>query len=236
MKFTKVFLFSAGLFALSAANATPIQLNTGVTAGGSTLTAGSIDPFWTISTDGINFAAAKVAYPGAYPNYGSGQTCCGMETVSTDAAWVTTPSVVATSPTTGWSTGNTVYARNLFDLTGYDLNTVSLSGKWRVADADYGIYINGNLVAGTNTHNYAFLADQAFSVAAASGFFVAGINMVELRGQSVNDVWDGFWLAGTVQGQAASVPSSSVPEPGALALLGLGLAGMVGIRRRNENL
>lgn len=232
MKANKIFSLLIGLSAISGAYAAPIQLNTGVAVGGTTLSAGSIDPFWTISTDGVNFVAAKVAYPGAYPDFNSGQTCCGMETVSAGAAWITTPSVVATSPTTGWGISNTVYARKLFDLSGYDLSTVSLSGKWRVADTDYGIYVNGNLISGTNTHVFAFAQDQAFSLSTGSGFFVGGINAIELRGQSVNNVWDAFWLAGTVQGQNNT--PTSVPEPATLTLLGLGLAGMVGMRRRRS--
>ncbi|MBI5659749.1 MAG: FxDxF family PEP-CTERM protein [Nitrosomonadales bacterium] len=226
-------LVLAGASATPLANAASIQINTGVSAGGTTLAAGSIDPFWSISTDGINFSAAKVAYPGAYPNFNSGQTCCGMDSVSADAAWITTPSVVSTSPTTGWGISNTVYARKLFDLSGYDLGTVSLSGSWRVADTDYGIYINGNLVSGTNNHAYAFAQDQAFSLSAGSGYFVAGNNTIELRGQSVNNVWDGFWLAGTVGGQAAPITAVPEPETYAMLLAGLGLLGFT-VRRRKD--
>lgn len=204
-----------------------LDLHSGTAANGGVLAAGSIDPFWTISTDGVHFSSAKVAFPGAYPDYSSGQTCCGMETVDGTAAWITTPSVVSTSPTTGWGVYNTVYARRTMDLTGYDLDTVSLTGKWRVADVAYGIYVNGHLVSGTNTHGYAFSADLPFSVAAGSGFFTSGLNTIELRGQSVNNVWDAFWISTTVTGNVAAVPE---PETYALMLAGLGLVGFASRR------
>ena len=207
-----------------------LDLHSGTAANGNVLAAGSIDPFWTISTDGVHFSSAKVAFPGAYPNYGSGQICCGMETVDGSAAWISTPSVVGTSPTTGWGAYNTVYARRTIDLTGYDLDTVSLTGKWRVADVAYGIYVNGHLVSGTDTHGYAFSADLPFSVAAGSGFFSSGLNTIELRGQSVNNVWDAFWISTTVTGNVAAVPE---PETYALMLAGLGLVGFAAARRKS---
>ncbi len=221
-------LLAGGLAAAGLAHAGP-NLNTGLATGGSVLAAGSIDPYWTISTDGSHFTAARVAYPGAYPDYGSGQICCGMESVDGSAAWITTPSVVATSPTTGWGTFRNVFARRAFDLSGYDLASVGFSGRWRVADLAFGIYVNGHLVAGTNTGSYAFGGDQAFSVAAGSGVFLPGMNVVELRGQSVNDVWDAFYLTGAVSGTLAPVPE---PETYALMLAGLGLLGTVARRRR----
>ncbi len=205
-----------------------VDLHSGIDSLGNVLAAGSIDPFWTISTDGVNFSSARVAYPGAYPDYGSGQICCGMETVDGTAAWITTPGVVATNPTTGWGYGM-VYARRGIDLTGYDLDSVSLNGRWRVADVTYGVYVNGNLIPGTNWQQYAFSSDFSFNLAAGSGFFVNDVNTIELRGQSVNNVWDGFWVSTTMAGNVT--PPVPEPETYALMLAGLGLVGFV-VRRR----
>lgn len=198
-----------------------LALNSGVSSSGTTLAAGSIDPFWTISTDGMNFSAARVAYPGS--NMVSGQICCGMESVNNNAAWISTPSVTATNPTTGWGVNNTVYARRTFDLTGHDLATVALSGAFRVADVARGVYINGTLIAGTSGNSYSFAADNPFSIAAGSGLFLQGLNTLELRGLSVNNGWDAFWLNSTLTSQPAPVPL-----PGGLGLLlsGLGLLGL----------
>lgn len=219
---SSLILASGALFA-GAASAS-LVLNTGVAADGSVLSAGSIDPLWTISTDGVQFSAARVAYPGSYPDMAGGQTCCGMETVAGVAAWITTPSVVATSPTTGWGVNNMVYARRSFDLSGYDLSTVTLNGRLRVADSSHGIYINGSLVPGTGYAGYTFTTDHFFSLAAGSGLFQSGANLIEMRGDSVNDVWDAFWLDAQVIGRA-----SSVPEPTTLVLLLAGLA-LCGVR------
>ncbi|MFH1815615.1 MAG: PEPxxWA-CTERM sorting domain-containing protein [Pseudomonadota bacterium] len=204
-----------------------LDLHSGIDANGTVLAAGALDPFWMISTDGASFASARVAYPGAYPDYNSGQICCGMETVDGTAAWITTPGVVATSPTTGWGISNMVYARRAVDLTGYDLETVSFSGRWRVADVTYGVYVNGQLIPGTNYQQYAFSSDLSFNLAAGGGLFVDGINTIELRGQSVNNVWDAFWISTTMTGDVTAVPE---PETWALMLTGLALVGF-GSRR-----
>lgn len=207
-----------------------IDLNTGTAADGTVLAAGSLDPFWTISTNGADFFAARVAYPGAYPDMNSGQTCCGMDTVPGTAAWVTMPGVVATSPVTGWGVNTMVYLRRTFDLSGYDTDTVALTGKFRVADAGRGIYINGNLISGTDYGGgFTFSSDLSFSFDAGSGLFIDGINTIEMRGTSVNDVWDAFWLQTNVTGEMAPVP-----EPGTWALLGAGL-GLLALRKRGKD-
>ncbi len=219
-------LMICGLLLAGSTQAAVVSVRTGVDNLGAVLAAGSIDPNWTISTNGSDFSSARVAYPGSYPNYNSGQICCGMETISADAAWITTPSVLPTSPTTGWGISNTVYARTEFDLSDFDLSSVSLNGLWRVADVATGIYLNGNLLAGTATYGYAFSSSLPFSVAAGSSFFVSGINRLELRGYSVNNVWDGFWVAADVKGDLAPVP-----VPGAFGLMLGGLLMLVKLKR-----
>jgi hypothetical protein len=140
-----------------------------------------------------------------------------METVGAQARWISDQSISSSSTSTGWGVGPTAVARRSFDLTGFDLSTVSLSGLWRVADNRLGVYVNGNLLAGTNTGGFGFSSDQALS--AGSALFVAGLNTIELRGSSVNSVYDGFWLDATVEGQHLAVP-----EPASFLLLGAGLA------------
>ncbi len=206
-----------------------LDLHSGTDALGAVLAAGTLDPFWRISTDGVSFSSARVAYPGSYPDYNSGQTCCGMETVDGTAAWITTPSVVATSPTTGWGSYNTVYARRTIDLAGFDPASVSLIGRLRVADVVTGLYVNGNLVPSVFYGGYAFSSDLGFSLAAGSGFFTGGLNTIEMRGHSVNNVWDAFWISTTVTGTVTAVPE---PQTWALLLAGLGWTGVAARRKR----
>jgi hypothetical protein len=151
-----------------------------------------------------------------------------MDTVSNTAAWISDPSVTKGSPGTGWGIGLIAVASRTFDLTGFDLDTVSINGTWRVADRRQGIFINGNLLAGTNDNANGWDNDQVF--ASALPFFVAGVNTIELKGTSVNSSWDAFWLDATVEGE---LHPTTVPEPGTISMIGLGVAGMiVHVRRR----
>ena len=65
---------------------------------------------------------------------------------------------------------------------------------------------------------------------AASGLFNAGLNVIQLRGNSVNSSWDGFWLDVTLDGRNSG--GGSVPEPTSIVLLGSALLGVVARRAR----
>ena len=207
------------LVAPVAAHADTISLKTGVDAGGNPLGTDQIDPFWDISVKGGAFVDAKTAAPG------HAIICCEMEERS---IWISDPTIASASTATNWGVGQVAIVRRTFDLTGFILPTVSLAGAWRVADNRLGVFLNDNLLAGTNTGGFGFQDDQVLALAANSGFFVAGVNTLELRGSSVNSGWDGFWADVTIDGRIAD----DVPEPASLALLGVGLAVVALAQRR----
>jgi hypothetical protein len=224
MKLSKnlaVALSLAGSLLVSArADAASIVLRTGVDAALTVLGENATDPFWNISVQSLAATDAEVV--------NAEVICCSMDTVSNTAAWISDPSVTKGSPGTGWGIGLIAVASRTFDLTGFDLDTVSINGTWRVADRRQGIFINGNLLAGTNDNANGWDNDQVF--ASALPFFVAGVNTIELKGTSVNSSWDAFWLDATVEGE---LHPTTVPEPGTISMIGLGVAGMiVHVRRR----
>lgn len=204
-------------FLIFGTNATAglISLQTGVDSG-ATLAAGATDSDWQINT-GNGYVDSVVAYPA--------QICCNMDLI-TSGAWVTDPSVTANSNSTGWGIGNLVSLHTTFDLSGMDSDTAILSGLWRVADYSRGVYLNGALIAGTDLGNTpTWGSDQTFGN--VNSGFNSGINTLEIVGASGNSRWDGFWFNGSV-----AADNVSVPEPGSLALLGLGLAALCFSRRK----
>ena len=213
----------AAALALGALTATAdIVVRTGVDGANAVMGAGSIDANWAISTDGGTiFNQAKVLYPA--------QICCSMDTVANTAAWISDPSIVDGDPATAWGVSNTVFLRHSFDLTSYDLSTVAFAGIWRVADNSLGIYLNGDLIGGT-TINSTWFADQAVSVTMGSLSFLQGLNVLEVRANSINSVWDGLWMDGMVTGSI----NGTVSGPASLGLVLLGLS-LVAAQRRRRN-
>ena len=199
-----------------------INVNTGTNAGGALLADLALDPYWTISLNGgSTFTAAKAASstnPIIYPGM------CNTNCVN--ANWVLVPSINGTNTNTAWGVRNAVNARRTFDLTGYNLATVSLNGFFRIADNSFGAFLNGVYIPGSiiGTDTWGF--DNALT---ANAGFVNGINTLELRGESYNSNWDGFYVEAVVQGV-----NNVVPEPSTYALMGLGLSIVGPIARRRR--
>ena len=199
-----------------------INLNTGTNAGGALLANLALDPYWAISLNGgSTFTAAKAASstnPIIYPGM------CSTNCVN--ANWVSDPSIDGISSNTAWGVGNAVNARRTFDLTGYILSTVSLNGSFRIADNSFGAFLNGVYIPGSIIGTDTWGSDNALT---ANAGFVNGINTLELRGESYNSTWDGFYVEAVVRGV-----NNVVPEPSTYALMALGLSivGLVARRRR----
>ena len=225
----RVLTIAIAVTAASVARAQSINISTGTNGSGVVLADGSVDPNWIISVAGGAFTPTVVTYPA--------DQCCGMGTVdATRAKWinnVTSPNGITND---GWSNDTYTLFRRSFDLTGYDLSTVGITGTWRVADGIVGAFLNGHFLFSSralvgpdqNVTNWG--TDNPFLVALASPFLVSGVNTLEFQTETLNNTYDGLYLAATVTGRV-----TSTPEPASMALVGTGLlviAGAAARRRR----
>ena len=127
--------------------------------------------------------------------------------------------------------------RQTFDLTGYDPATAVLSFQWCADDSGQGFADRGtwtpkfklNGIGAWNdwpgptaeTYNYG-------NYSTISSGFVSGLNYIDFYVEG-NGRTDGFGLRNV---SFTARDSSAVPEPATMLLLGLGIAGLAGVRRK----
>src|SRR5690606_5747455 len=77
--------------------------------------------------------------------------------------------------------GSYIYTVTTFDMTGLDVLTADIAGRWR-SDNDSQVFLNGNLIAGTAPwpSTNSFETWNAFSVANLS-YLLPGVNTLEFR-------------------------------------------------------
>jgi PEP-CTERM motif len=189
--------------------AATINLSTGLDSGGSVQTTnGALDANWVVSPGG---SAGQVVAPGGadagFPSW-----------VANDAssAWITRD---ASTPFNGVPLPT--FTRT-FDLTGLDLSTASVSGQWTLDDAG-DLVVNGHTVSTLGTGSWGSLF--AFTIPAAD--LNQGVNTLQIVMTSSDNFIEGARLTGSLTAQ----PLAAVPEPGYLALVGLGFAGLFGVRK-----
>ncbi|MDA8419510.1 MAG: PEP-CTERM sorting domain-containing protein [Desulfobacteraceae bacterium] len=130
--------------------------------------------------------------------------------------------------------------RQTFDLTGYDAASANLNFQWAADDSGQVFSYRGAWTPKFSLNDGAFTAypgsptatySLSSNVDITSGF-VSGSNHIDFYVEG-NGVTDGFDLQSVNFTANASSPSPT-PEPATLLLMGTGLAGLIGAKRKKK--
>ena len=177
------------------------NLATGLDASNNLITVGGTpDAHWTVALPGG--PSAQVVANGNPDWYG------GWIPNGPNSAWI---AVNAFSPYV-----NTQPYFRTFDLTGFDLSTVSISGKWSIDDAGV-VLLNGHLVSTLNSGFWGSL--NPFSV--PTSYLLPGQNVLSIEFSYSDFYLEGVRLEGLVTGDPI------VPEPSTVIIWSL--LGVLGI-------
>lgn len=136
---------------------------------------------------------------------------------------------ISTTPNVFTGAGNATYSQ-AFDLSAYDLSTVSIAGSFAIADGFLGVFLNGVRLDGlpdvpVSAAPWGTL--QSFSITAGSVLLNAGGNTLEFRALVEDANYNGLYV--DVSGSGRLI--AAVPEPSTWALLATGLVGLAGVAR-----
>ncbi len=123
--------------------------------------------------------------------------------------------------------------RTTFDLTGYVLSSVIITGGWAVDDLGT-LSLNGGSALNTIAYDAggsSYDALHSFTLNQANGL-VAGVNTLTFALTNYHATFQGNATGLRVQFSSFAGTESGIPEPGTLALLGSGLLALGLIRRR----
>lgn len=224
-------MFLASLLMLSTgALGTTVALHgTGFDSSGNPLASGGIDGNWFLSG---GFTGSNQAYfiaPGN-PDWFPGGSGVPAYVGNTNAATFSGSGWISNNATSNFN-GPAPYTFSMqFDLSAFDVNTVSIAGLWAIADGGT-LDINGNIVSDLSafvSSNWESL--HPFSIVNTS-WLNPGINTINLTEIQTDQVFAAARFEGSVTG---TLIGNSVPEPATLGLVILGLGSIVIGKLRRE--
>jgi hypothetical protein len=197
------------------ASAASINLATGLNASGTVqLVGGSVDANWIYNDSYVSPTTGNAEvvdstdadwYGGWLPN--------GL-----DSSWIAPDPFIADNGPAPYTFTRT------FDLTGYDLSSVALSGLWTIDDEGT-LALNGTTIATLGDGNWGSL--NAFTVAGTGAVFNQGLNTLTITMTYDDQYLEAVRLQGLVTGN-----QTTIPEPATWVLFGLGAAAVGVLRRR----
>jgi hypothetical protein len=196
---------------LGQADAGMINLATGLDASNNLITTGGApDAHWTVDrvTGGTSFAQVVTPYD---VDWGPGWSSDGP-----NSAWISRDASV-------YHSGPAPYTfHRTFDLTGYDLSKVSISGGWTIDDGGT-LTLNGHQLDAVPVLRPNAYQLKPFSVPAGSPFLNQGLNTLDITMK-----WAGGIEAVRLEGSVSDTAAAASPEPSTLLLAGLGVLGLTG--------
>jgi len=181
--------------------------------------------------DGSGNLLAGGLIDGNYSIVGAGGPDAEVISVSLPGSWLanTSTSKWIWEQSNGQPTGVDRTFRLSFDMTGLDLTSAILSGRWATDNTGLDIFVNGNSTGQTNT---GFSAWTGFSI--DYSLLLGGINTVDFVVHDFGGI-AGFRAEFTTA--TANAASASVPEASStLILLGLAVVGLAAWNRRKSKL